>query len=265
MILLLAIVAGAVFGVVVGAVAARLRGPYLAGATLALAVGLPQIPKTYRYFGRDQGLTINPPLPPGWLGAELSARAVGRRLSLLGAVITLLVLWNLIRSRFGRNFRAVRDDEIAAALAGHPGGPHPGHRVHGLGRVRRPRRRPARPGHPHGRPRRLPARAVHPAPRRHRHRRHGQPDRRGASAPSSSCTCRAGRPPSRTGSDLSKQIGANLSLALFGAVLIVVMLVFPGGHRRVGAADLGGCAWGAAWGPTQSALASRRRPTYRGG
>src|SRR3954465_15529456 len=41
--LVLATVAGAVAGVVAGAAAARLRGPYLAGATLALAVGLPAL------------------------------------------------------------------------------------------------------------------------------------------------------------------------------------------------------------------------------
>jgi branched-chain amino acid transport system permease protein len=112
--------AGAVFGVAVGVAAARLRGPYLAGATLAVAVGLPQIPKAYHYLGRDQGLTITPPTPPGWLGQNFSLQRWVADITLLGAVVVIVLLANLVRSRYGRNFRAVRDDEIAASLAGIP-------------------------------------------------------------------------------------------------------------------------------------------------
>ena len=119
-VLLLAALAGMVFGLAVGAVAARLRGPYLAGATLALAVGLPQIPKNYRYFGRDQGLTINQPVPPSWLGSSMTIERWGAYICIVGAVVTLFVLACLGASRYGRNFRAVRDDEIAASLAGIP-------------------------------------------------------------------------------------------------------------------------------------------------
>ena len=119
-ILLLSIVSGTVFGAAVGAVAARLRGPYLAGATLALAVALPQIPKHYKYFGRDQGLTVNPPLPPGWLGTNFPLERWGAYICLIGAVVVVVLLANLVRSRYGREFRAVRDDEIAAAVAGIP-------------------------------------------------------------------------------------------------------------------------------------------------
>jgi branched-chain amino acid transport system permease protein len=119
-ILLLSIVSGAVFGAAFGAVAARLRGPYLAGATLALAVALPQIPKHYKYFGRDQGLTVNPPLPPGWLGTNFPLERWGAYICLIGAVVVVVLLANLVRSRYGREFKAVRDDEIAASLSGIP-------------------------------------------------------------------------------------------------------------------------------------------------
>jgi branched-chain amino acid transport system permease protein len=119
-ILLLSVVSGAVFGAVVGVGAARLRGPYLAGATLALAVALPEIPKAYKYFGRTEGLTVNPPLPPGWLGQNFPLERWGAYICLLGAVVVLFLLDNLVRSRFGRAFRAVRDGEVAASLAGIP-------------------------------------------------------------------------------------------------------------------------------------------------
>lgn len=120
LIMVAAVLASTAFGAAVGAVAARLRGPYLAGATLALAVGLPQIPKSYRYFGRDQGLTVSPPAPPGWLGQSFPLERWGAYICLIGAVVTLFVLANLVRSRYGRQFVAVRDDEIAASLAGIP-------------------------------------------------------------------------------------------------------------------------------------------------
>lgn len=120
LVLVATVVSGAVVGAAVGAVAARLRGPYLAGATLALAVGLPQIPKSYKYFGRDQGLTINPPLPPKWLGDTFPLERWGAYICLLGAVVAVFLVTNLVHSHFGREFAAVRDDEVAASLAGIP-------------------------------------------------------------------------------------------------------------------------------------------------
>ena len=102
-----------------GVAAARLRGPYLAGATLMLAVALPSIADRYQgVFGGDQGLDINvtvPALPragrssspSGWPGSAAPT-----------ALITLVLLANLVRSGIGRGWRAVRDDEVAAALAG---------------------------------------------------------------------------------------------------------------------------------------------------
>jgi branched-chain amino acid transport system permease protein len=119
-VLVAATVGGAVVGALVGVVAARLRGPYLAGATLALAVALPQIPKAHAYLGADQGLTVNPLIPPGWMGPNATPERWTAFICIVAAVITIVVLANLGHSRFGRNFRAVRDDEIAASLAGIP-------------------------------------------------------------------------------------------------------------------------------------------------
>lgn len=119
-ILIFSVISGAAVGAAAGAVAARLRGPYLAGATLTLAVALPEVPRAYHYFGAGQGLTINPPLSPGWLGQNYSIERWGADICEIGAVVTLLILTNLAGSRYGRQFKAVRDDEIAASLAGIP-------------------------------------------------------------------------------------------------------------------------------------------------
>ena len=76
--LVAAVVVTALVGIPVGAAASRLRGPYLAGATLAFAVGLPALADKFpATFGGENGLTINPPTRPSSLGRELPAGALG--------------------------------------------------------------------------------------------------------------------------------------------------------------------------------------------
>jgi branched-chain amino acid transport system permease protein len=117
--LALATLAGAAAGVLAGAAAARLRGPYLAGATLALAVGLPAVAQRFpRYLGATNGLTVAPPVPPRALGETFPLERWQAWIACACALIAYVVLANLLRSRLGRSFRAVRDDEVAAALAG---------------------------------------------------------------------------------------------------------------------------------------------------
>ena len=119
LVLLASVGVAALASVVVGAAAARLRGPYLAGATLALAVGLPGV--TIRFsgvLGGEQGLSVPPLAVPDFLGRDFPSERWLAYVSLLAALVTFVLLANLKRSRFGRDFRAVRDDEVAAALAG---------------------------------------------------------------------------------------------------------------------------------------------------
>jgi branched-chain amino acid transport system permease protein len=109
----------AIVGALVGAVAARLRGPYLAGATLAFAIGLPALADRYPgAFGGENGLTVNPPIPPSALGADFPLERWQAWIACAAALVVLVVLANLVRGRWGRVFRAVRDDEVAAQLAG---------------------------------------------------------------------------------------------------------------------------------------------------
>jgi branched-chain amino acid transport system permease protein len=121
-VLLAAMGVTAVAGAIVGIAAARLGGgftPYLAGATLALAVALPSVAiKWSSIFGGEQGITVNPLTPPSSLGLSFPPERWVAWLALLTALIVLVLLANLLRSRVGRSFRAVRDDEIAASLAG---------------------------------------------------------------------------------------------------------------------------------------------------
>jgi branched-chain amino acid transport system permease protein len=117
--LVLAALITMVAGVVAGAAAARLRGPYLAGATLALAVGLPALADRFpKFLGATNGLTVIPSTPPASLGATFPLERWQAWITCLGGLITYVLLANLVRSGLGRAFRAVRDDEVAAELAG---------------------------------------------------------------------------------------------------------------------------------------------------
>jgi branched-chain amino acid transport system permease protein len=114
-----AAVVTAAVGIPVGAAASRLRGPYLAGTTLARAVGLPALADKFpSTFGGENGLTINPPTPPSVLGSSFPLERWEAWIATAGALIVLFVLYNMVNSGLGRAMRAVRDDEIAAALCG---------------------------------------------------------------------------------------------------------------------------------------------------
>jgi branched-chain amino acid transport system permease protein len=111
-------VAAAVVGTVVGVAAARLRGPYLAGATLMLAVALPSLASRFAgTLGGDQGLTVPITTPP-WLGVTFPPTEYQAWIACAAALIALVLLANVLHSRIGRSWRAIRDDEIAAALSG---------------------------------------------------------------------------------------------------------------------------------------------------
>jgi len=109
--LLVAVGAAAVAGGVLGVAAARLRGPYLAGVTLALALVAPQLAD--HFFNSDQGIPVGL-TPP----ASVESNHWLAWIALTCALVIFVLLANLRRSRFYRSFTAVRDDEIAASLAG---------------------------------------------------------------------------------------------------------------------------------------------------
>jgi branched-chain amino acid transport system permease protein len=117
--LVAAVLCTAVVGVAVGAAATRLRGPYLAGVTLALAVGLPGLAERFpSTFGGSNGLALNPPTPPSALGSSFPLERWEAWIACVGALLVVFVLHNLLRSGSGRGLRAVRDNEIAASLCG---------------------------------------------------------------------------------------------------------------------------------------------------
>ena len=126
-VLLAAVLVALVVGALVGVAAARLHGPYIAGATLALALAVPGLTIYFdSRLGGEQGLTVPTPAMPQWFddavyfvtAQEISQSHYLAYLALLLLLLTFVLLANLSRSRVGRRWQAVRDDEVAAELAG---------------------------------------------------------------------------------------------------------------------------------------------------
>ena len=114
----IAVLVTAAAGAVLGTAAARLSGPYLAGTTLALAVGLPSIANQFSFLGGEQGLLFDTGAPPARLGSDFSPYKWTFWIAALAALIAIWWLQNILRSRYGRTWRAVRGNEVAAELAG---------------------------------------------------------------------------------------------------------------------------------------------------
>jgi len=115
-------VAGAVCfvaGFLFGLPALRLEGLYLALATFALGVAMPQILKheaLAKWTGGSMGVVIVKPEAPEWTG--LSQDQWLYFFTLLWVVVFFVLGWNLLRGRIGRAMIAIRDQPIAAQAMG---------------------------------------------------------------------------------------------------------------------------------------------------
>ena len=114
----IAILAAALAGVLLGLAAARLSGPYLAGTTLAFAVGLPSIANQFAFLGGEQGLLFDVGFPPLSFGQDFTQYKWFFWIASLAALIAIFWLQNVMRSRYGRSWKAVRGNDVAAELAG---------------------------------------------------------------------------------------------------------------------------------------------------
>jgi branched-chain amino acid transport system permease protein len=125
----------ALAGVLLGAPTLRLRGDYLAIVTLGFGEIVPRVYRNLNVWtGGVFGISaIDPPVVPRWLGGPWSGDPFGwiTDLQLTSANLTgfyiviviiiigvVILVHNLERSRLGRAWMAIREDETAAAATG---------------------------------------------------------------------------------------------------------------------------------------------------
>ena len=107
------------FGYLFGKPALRLSGVYLALATFALATAMPQLLKLgffEHWTGGVQGLVVTKPDAP--FGLPMSQDMWLYYFTLAISIGIYIASVNLLKSRSGRAFMAIRDNEIAASAMG---------------------------------------------------------------------------------------------------------------------------------------------------
>jgi branched-chain amino acid transport system permease protein len=119
-ILLSAFIAAA-FGFLLGLPALRLEGPYLAIATLGFGLTVMHVIGRWDIFGGRMGIKV-PPLDMGMPETDYSYIISSERgmyyLILIIAVLMVIAARNIMKTRVGRSFIAIRDSDIAAEVIG---------------------------------------------------------------------------------------------------------------------------------------------------
>ncbi len=108
-----------IFGFLFGFPALRLSGVYLALATFALAIAMPQLLKLgvfEHWTGGVQGLVVTKPNAP--FGLKISQDMWLYYFTLFVSTVIYVLAINLLRSRSGRALMAIRDNQIAASAMG---------------------------------------------------------------------------------------------------------------------------------------------------
>lgn len=107
--ILLAMIAGglvaALFGIIIGVPVLRLKGDYLAIVTLAFGEIIRSVINNLEFLGAASGLK---PVP----------LYTNYTIAYVVAIVVILLITNLVNSRYGRNMKAIRENAIAAEAIG---------------------------------------------------------------------------------------------------------------------------------------------------
>jgi len=112
---LLAGLVTAVFGFLLGIPSLKLEGPYLAIATLAFGLAVTIIIGRMDFLGGRMGKSV-PKVNLEWTGLKYD-HALYYMIVLI-TIICVIMTRNLLQSRIGRAFQAIRDSDIAAEAIG---------------------------------------------------------------------------------------------------------------------------------------------------
>ena len=105
----------ALFGVILGIPSLKLEGPYLAIATLAFGMAVTIIVGRMDAFGGRMGLIV-PRINLSWTGMKYDQSLY--YVILMITITAVVATRNILKSRIGRCFQAIRDSDVAASAIG---------------------------------------------------------------------------------------------------------------------------------------------------
>ena len=113
--LLIAGIITAIIGGLLGIPSLKLEGPYLAIATLGFGIAVIVIIGRMDFFGGRMGMSV-PKINLTWTGFGYDESLY--YVFLLITVILTIIARNILKSKIGRAFQAIRDSDIAASVSG---------------------------------------------------------------------------------------------------------------------------------------------------
>jgi branched-chain amino acid transport system permease protein len=105
----------ALIGGLLGLPALKLEGPYLAIATLGFGLAIMVIIGRMDIFGGRMGISV-PKVNLSWTGLKYDEALY--YVFVLTTIILIFFAHNIVKSKLGRAFQAVRDSDIAASVSG---------------------------------------------------------------------------------------------------------------------------------------------------
>ncbi len=114
--IILAALVSAIFGLILGFPALRLKGFYLAIATMAFGTAIEQIFGAWDYVGGKVGFRNVP--NPDIFGIEISSDIGKYYIIVFFTILLFIVGYNILQAKTGRALKAIRESEFAARSAG---------------------------------------------------------------------------------------------------------------------------------------------------
>lgn len=105
----------AFIGALLGIPSLKLEGPYLSIVTLGFGLAVMVIIGRLDFFGGRMGMQVSK-LNLNWTGLKYDQSLF--YIFLITTVIMIIVAHNILKSRIGRSFQAIRDSDIAASVIG---------------------------------------------------------------------------------------------------------------------------------------------------
>jgi branched-chain amino acid transport system permease protein len=114
--LILTILISAAFGLLVGIPSLKVEGPYLSLCTIGFAESIRLIIISADWAGKANGIMRIP--KPSFLGITMDSKLKSYCFVMVFAVIAIILVNNIMRSNYGRRFKAIKDDPLAASVMG---------------------------------------------------------------------------------------------------------------------------------------------------